>query len=260
MFELGKVFIFVFHPARIAFVLLCAGILLLFSRRWRMGRALLAGLLVLSATLGTVPAGDWLLNKLEYRFPRPAELPPRVDGIILLGGEINAVRTLATGLPVMGRAARLLAFAELSRRFPDARLVFSGGSGRLFDQTAEAAAMPIAMRAIGLDPARVIFEGKSRNTHENATFTREIVDPKPGETWVLVTTASHMPRAVGAFRQAGLPVLPYPVEFRTTQPLSWDLGLTFDGGFHDLAAPMKEWVGLAAYRLLGYSDALFPAP
>lgn len=260
MFELGKIFTFVSHPARLAFVLLCVGIVLLFTRRWRAGRALLAMILAASLVLGTAPVGDWLLHRLEYRFPALAEPPPRVDGVILLGGEINAARTLATGQPVMGRAARLLAFAELSRRFPAARLVFTGGSGRLFDSTSEAAAMPIALRAAGVDPARVTFEGKSRNTHENAVLTRDLVGPRPDETWLLITSASHMPRAVGVFRKAGWPIVPYPVEFHTAPALAWDFGFTFDGGFHDLAVPIKEWAGLLAYRALGYTDAVFPAP
>ncbi len=260
MFEIGRLFWIVAHPARIAFVVLCLGVILLFTRRWRLGRGLLALLLATSIGLGTIPVGDWLMQQLEQRFPPVAELPSKVDGIILLGGEINAAQTLATGQPV-GRNRRLLAFAELAQRYPDARLVFSGGAGDLFDQRfTEAEAMPIALRAVGIDPARVTFENRSRNTRENALFTRETIKPVSGETWLLVTTAAHMPRAVGAFRKVNLPVVAYPVGQTITAPLSWWFFFTFDGGFRDLGAPLKEIYGLIAYRLFGYTDALFPAP
>ncbi len=141
--------------------------------------------------------------------------------------------------------------------------MFSGGSGRLFNQEqTEADAMPLVMRAIGLDPGRVILEGKSRTTHENATFTRDLVKARPGETWVLVTSAYHMPRAVGCFREAGFPVIPYPVDYQTLpEGGRWfDKPIGFDSGFESLTTAVREFIGLAAYRMAGYTDALFPRP
>lgn len=261
MFEIGRVFWLMAYPPRVAFLLLGLGIVLLFTRHWRKGRALLACLLVVSLGLGTVSAGDYVLHRLEHRFPRINQLPPHVDGVIMLGGEINASRTLDTGQPVLGRAGRLLAFADLARRYPEARLVFTGGSGALFDTSAnESTAMPIALRAVGLDPARIIFENRSRNTRENAIYTRDLVSPKEGEVWVLVTSAFHMTRSVGVFRKAGMQVLPYPVAYLAHGDYDWDTLLTFDAGFADLVVPAKELIGLLAYRLLGYTDTLLPAP
>jgi uncharacterized SAM-binding protein YcdF (DUF218 family) len=210
--------------------------------------------------LGTVPVGDWLLYQLEHRFPQMTAPPTHVDGIILLGGEINARRTLESGQPSLGRSARLLAFADLARRFPDARLVFTGGIGSLFDTHTEAEAMPIAFRAVGIDPDRVLLESRSRNTYENAIYSRDLVSPQPGETWLLVTSAAHMPRAVGTFRRAGFPVIAYPTEMLTRDPLDWKFRFTFDGGFNDLGQPLKEIIGLAAYRALDRTDSWFPAP
>jgi uncharacterized SAM-binding protein YcdF (DUF218 family) len=139
--------------------------------------------------------------------------------------------------------------------------VFTGGSGRLLDREAsEAEAMPIALRAVGIDPARVLFEGRSRNTRENAVYTRDLIAPQRDETWLMITTAAHMPRAVGAFRKVGFPVVAYPVGFVTGGELDWYFYFTFDSGFGDLSRPLKEIIGLIAYRVLGYSDSLFPSP
>lgn len=260
MFEIGKLYAFLTHPARIAFVLLLIGIALLFTRRWRAARGLLGVLAVVSVFLNAVPVGNWLTWQLEARFPRLESAPPRVDGIILLGGEINQRLTLAHGQPVIGRgASRLLAFADLSRKYPDARLIFSGGSGDPLDQRrTEAQAMPIALKAIGMDAARVEFESRSRNTYENALFSKLVAAPKAGEIWLVVTSAFHVPRTVGAFRAAGFPVLPYAVDFSDTE--GFYFGLSFDHGFSSLALPLKEFAGLLAYRIAGYTDALFPAP
>lgn len=261
MFETGKILWFLVHPSRVAFYVLCLGGVLLFTRRWRAGRALLALLLTASIALSLFPVGEWVRDGLESRFPRPLDLPAHVDGVVMLGGDIDAERTLETGLPVMSRNGRLLAFADLARRYPEARLAFSGGSGNLLDRSrTEADAMPIVLRAVGLDPARVIFEGKSRSTHENAVFTRALVEPKPGETWLLITDAWHMPRAVGSFRQAGFPVTAYPVGFNVAGGVDRFYSFRFDSGFGALSNPLKECLGLIAYRLAGYTDALLPGP
>ena len=262
VFVLAKIFLFVASPDRLAFLALAVGIVLLYTRRWRLGRTILGTLLALSVVLGTVPVSQWLLQQLETRFPVPQPLPEHVDGIILLGGEIEPEVTLQNNQPVLtGGAARLLAFADLARRYPDARLVFTGGSGRLIDRSAtEAAAMRVAGRAIGLDLARITFEDKSRNTHENAIFTKPLVGPHPGETWLLVTAATHMPRAVGCFRAAGFPVVAYPVGFTAAGKLGWLFHFRFDAGFRSLGPAFKEYSGLLAYRILGYTNELFPAP
>ncbi len=262
MFVLSKIFLFVVRPDRLAFLALCVGIVLLYTRRARLGRALLTAVLGLSVVLGTVPVSDWLQARLEFRFPVPRPLPEHVDGIIMLGGEIDPALTLANNQPVLGRgASRLLAFANLARRYPTARLVFTGGSGRLLDQErTEATAMRVAFRAIGMDPDHIIFEGKSRNTHENAIFTKRLIEPNAGEKWLLVTSAFHMPRAIGCFRAAGFPVEAYPVDFGTAGELDWLYYFNFDSGFTGLLLPFKEFVGLVAYRILGYTNELFPGP
>ena len=114
---------------------------------------------------------------------------------------------------------------------------------------------------MGLDQGDVVYEDRSRNTFENALFTRDLVKPKEGERWLLVTSAMHMPRAVGVFRKVGFPVIAYPVDFRTNGEF-WRAGVPGDTGsaVSMVENAMHEWLGLIAYRLTGKTDALFPAP
>jgi uncharacterized SAM-binding protein YcdF (DUF218 family) len=108
---------------------------------------------------------------------------------------------------------------------------------------------------------RVIAEDRSRNTVENAEFSKALAKPQPGERWLLVTSAYHMPRAIGIFREAGFDVEPYPVDWRTSgsgdalRPFP-----TVGDGLRRTDTAVREWVGLLVYWLMGMSSELFPAP
>src|SRR5262249_31594682 len=92
----------------------------------------------------------------------------------------------------------------------------------------------------------ITLEDHSRNTVENAVYSKAIVQPKPGERWLLVTSAYHIPRAIGVFRKAGFPVEPYPVDWRTRgvedalHPFA-----TVSDGLRRTDTAVHEWVGLA---------------
>jgi uncharacterized SAM-binding protein YcdF (DUF218 family) len=106
-----------------------------------------------------------------------------------------------------------------------------------------------------------MFEAKSRNTFENAVFTRDLVKPKAGETWLLVTSAWHMPRSVGIFRRAGFPVIPYPVAYRTFgDERDFRMSVPTLDKLSALELGVREWIGLLAYWLSGKTNALFPGP
>lgn len=262
-FTLSKLAWAVAAPSTFLTLLAVAGLALLPWFR-RLGTALtvlgVVGLLV--AGLG--PLGRMLMVPLENRFPAYADDGRPVDGVIVLGGaELPAV-TAARGQPSFQEAGeRMLAMGELMRRYPQARIVFVGGSSNLVEASPmqEADVVRMALPQIGVDPARVEFERYSRNTAENARLARELVRPQPGQRWLLVTSAFHMPRAVGCFRAAGFPIIPYPVDYRTIgRPELFRLfGTVADGlSFVDLAT--REWMGLVAYSLAGRTSALFPAP
>ncbi len=264
-FALSKLVWTVANPGNLFFLALAAGVILSWSR-WRRGRraarGVLTAVLAVAVIVAVLPLGNWLISPLEARFPFPETLPPRIDGIIVLSGAVNPILTAARGQPaVNGNAERLLSFVELARAYPAARLVFTGGSGNLFHQDmAEADGAGQVFRQVGLDPSRVVFERKSRNTYENAVRSRDLVRPKAGETWLLVTSARHMPRAVGVFRKVRWPVIPYPVDYITTGETALRPDFNFARGLSGLSQSIREWVALVAYAMQGRSDAIFPGP
>jgi uncharacterized SAM-binding protein YcdF (DUF218 family) len=209
------------------------------------------------------PIGALLLEPLEDRFPQPAADMAAPYGIVVLGGAIDDEASAARGQTIFDDgAARLTEAAILARRFPQARLVYSGGSSSLWNsRSSEAREARKLLVALGVEAERIEIEERSRNTDENARFTAALVDPKPNQTWLLVTSAYHMPRAMGLFRKAGFAVVADPVDYRTLG--GWrDWTLRADPvrslGLLDLA--IHEWIGLAAYRASGRIGEWFPAP
>jgi len=206
------------------------------------------------------PVGEWLLYPLEIRFSANPKLPDRIDGIIVLSGSENAVLSnLWHQVELLDSAEHEIAFLELARRYPHAKLVFTGGSGSMTHQDAKAADVAETLSyKLGFDPSRVTFERNSRNTFENAVLSKELVRPDPGQTWILVTTAWHMPRSVGIFCKAGWPVIPYPVDHWTKPGKLLRIDLNLSGHLRDLVIGVREWVGLLAYHVSGKTAVLFP--
>src|ERR1019366_7169678 len=177
--------------------------------------------LVLIAVAGLSPLGNALILPLEQRFPPwdASRGPP--DGIVLLGGMISPDVSAARGAVALNEAAeRITVTAELARRYPNARIVLTGGSNALiFDEGIEAVFAVRQLEALGVTHDRIAAEEQARNTIENAVFSRLVANPKPGERWLLVTSADHMSRAMAVFRAAGFPVEAYPVDWRTRGPI-----------------------------------------
>jgi uncharacterized SAM-binding protein YcdF (DUF218 family) len=240
---------------------LVLGIVLLWTKWRRFGRLLLTFVLAIQIVTGTVPIGESLNVWLEERIPAPAELPAHIDGIVVLGGDASNTMLHARPLSPGGAPMRQVAAADLARRYPQMRIVYSGGSGNPLDpDTTDASGARILMPTLGLDPVRVAFEEQSRNTFENARNSFALAKPQPGETWLLVTSAFHMPRALGCFRKAGWTVIPYPVGYRTMPQdgNDWSLPRSFDGSLFAIANALSEFVGLTAYYWLGRTDAWLP--
>ncbi len=262
-FVLAKVLGFFALPSNILIALGLFGSLLMATRFARTGRKLAAAALVLLAIAGLTPLGNALILPLEQRFPPWDASRGAPAGFISLGGALDTVVSSARGEVALNEAAeRMTAIADLFRRYPQAHIVFSGGSGRLiYDGPTEAELAARLFESFGIVKSRVILEGRSRDTDENARFTKELVQPKAGERWLLVTSAHHMPRAVGAFRAAGFPVEAFPVDYRTRGAV--DLLRPFPNvgdGLRRTDTAAREWVGLVVYRLTARTNELFPAP
>jgi uncharacterized SAM-binding protein YcdF (DUF218 family) len=227
-----------------------------------MGRKLVIASLVLLAVCGFSPLGNWLIYSLEQRFPPWDATQGAPDGIVVLGGAIDSDLSAAHGVAVVRSAAdRVIAAAALAHRYPNARILFTGGSGNLIkDNAREADYAGAVFESLGISKSRLIMERQSRNTQENAEFSRAMAAPKSGERWLLLTSAFHMPRSVGLFRKAGFAVEPYPVDWRVggrADLLSFRFALD---GLSAVDTGMREWIGLVAYRVTGKTGELFPGP
>lgn len=262
MFALSKVFLFFLNPGMWLAALLLLGTGLLWTRWQRAARWILSFCAVIIALVSILPLGWLILSPLEDRFPVLHQVEGKVDGIVVLGGAVQQLVTQYRGQPSLtGGAERMTEFIVLARKHPEARLAFSGGSGLLFDQgVKEADTARLFMSQFGLDVSRITFEAESRNTYENAVFTHKKMEPKPGERWLLITSATHMPRSMGVFRKAGWDPIAYPVDFLTFGSKQISFGFNMQSGLSSLGTGLREWAALAVYRILGRTEMLFPAP
>lgn len=260
-YHASKVLWVLAQPSNLIVCAIAAGALALALGRRKVARWLLYPGALALLVISVLPVGEWLLLPLENRFPAPAQLPRDIDGIVVLGGGVDLAVTARRGMVTFrDTSERFTSLVELAVRYPDARVVFSGGPGWLNDAgLSEATVLRGFLRSQGIDEARVIFEDRARNTHENALLAKPLAAPQPGERWLLVTSASHMPRAVGCFRQVGWSVLPYPVDYRTTG--EWTLPLPDSAKrWRDFDDATRAWIGLVAYRMTDRIPALLPAP
>ena len=246
-------------PAVLLSLAILAGAVATFMAR----RRLAAGLQILSAVLvlllGILPCAEWLAIPLEDRFAANPALPDHVAGIITLGGTERVEQSAVRGEPILSDPAPIVALITLGRRYPAATLVFAGGiHARADERVSEATIVRDFLRELGAGDRPIIYEDHSRNTYENAKFSHDLIHPRAGERWILVCPAIGMPRAVGVFRRAGWDVIPYPAGYLTTGRGAAALSFDLLGGLSLASTAVHEWLGLIVYRLMGYTDALFP--
>jgi uncharacterized SAM-binding protein YcdF (DUF218 family) len=260
LFALSKILWFPVRPGHFALIVGFVGLAMVWrGRRW--GRWLVLASLGFFLMLVATPVHQWLLLPLEDRFARPASPPAHVDGIIVLGGAVDQNITEARGIPSLnGAAERMTEGVILALRHPEARLVFTGGQGSyVHGTTSEADVARQLWTAMGIPPGRVLYEDKSRNTHENALLTYRDVQPRPGQVWLLVTSAAHMPRSVAVFRAAGWrDIVPWPVNYRTGHTWQVWYDAPFPERLGQFEWAFREWLGLLAYRLMGRTESLLP--
>lgn len=260
-FVLSKTVAFLALPSNIVLILGVAGLALLLTRyRWA-GRRLLLACVALLVLCGVLPVGAFLSATLENRFPTYDMAGPAPDGIIVLGGGIDPDASVALGEPVVGTGfQRLLTARRLAEAYPAARIVYSGGNGSLTPGAGrEADVARAVLLQLGVPAGWITLERESRNTAENAAFTQALIHATPGQRWLLVTSPAHMPRAMGCFRQAGIPVVAVPAGRRAPWLSRWPLR-SLGTELARLDEAVHEWIGLIVYRLTGRTDALFPAP
>jgi uncharacterized SAM-binding protein YcdF (DUF218 family) len=244
LYMLSKVIGTLLLPSNFLISIGALGMLISYTRYWAVGRKLLlicvAGLLL----CGFLPVGNLLLIPIEARFPPRQVQSAYIDGIVVLGGGVE----------------RIIEAVALARDFPSARVVYTGGNVNSAWDTREADIAARLFDRLGVARDRLLLEEHARNTLENAEFAKAIAAPKPGEHWLLVTSASHMPRAIGVFRNVAFPVEAYPVDWKAN---GWSDLFKFQHTFSDgivlVDVGAREWMGLLAYRLMGRTSELLPS-
>lgn len=261
-FLFTKVLAFVFNPNALFIAGLMLSFLLLMTGRWfRKGRFLLGLVLFGYVAFGMFPIASMAVNVLEDRFPTVRDYATPVAGIVVLAGAVDTVMTRERGqVSVSNRVERLSEFLRLSRQHPEAKLVFVGGQGRVFGRApSEAEVAEQFLREAGMDTSKIWFEDASRNTEEGALASYHTLQPG-NEPWVLITSARHMPRAVGLFRKAGWTVAAHPVDYHTFPGRGSDWVPHWPGGLNTLHEAMYEWGGLLFAWVRGKIDEPFPGP
>ncbi len=248
------------QPDALLLYLLMLCCFLLYRNAIKLARRLLTFVLVLLIIVAYLPLGSWLYAPLEHRFAANPPLPAAVDGIIVLGGALDPVLSAYWQQPELSDSAeRQISFATLAHQYPAAKLVMTGGNGSLIDnELREADYVAQFLQQLQVDSSRLLVERESRNTYENAVNSKLLVNPQPGEVWILVTSAGHMPRANGVFCKLNWQVLPWPVD-HTTSPAGLTPGFNLSGNLQQLSFALHEWLGLMAYYASGKTTALLPS-
>lgn len=249
-------------PGNLLLIGFIVGTFLLWMHRLHAAKWILFPTAILAFAVLAYPVGDYLIRPLEKRFPIAQHLPSKIDGIIVLGGGEDLPRSLSWQQPQIGLAGdRYIAAKILADRYPHAPVIFTGGSGqvRLQGKGNEGSLAKQLLTGMGIDSHRLRIESLSRNTYENFKYTKPILPVAHG-TYLLVTSAFHMPRSVGIARKFGIHVIPYPVDFRSNSDAlrSWNFDL-FDH-LKTLEPGWKEWLGLTVYYWTGKTANWFPSP
>jgi uncharacterized SAM-binding protein YcdF (DUF218 family) len=262
-FLTSKIIGFFVVPSNFILTLTVCGLLLWGTRFSKSGKRIVIASIILLLIGGATPLGTALLLPLENRFQPWNSSRGAPTGIIVLGGIINPEISVQRGEISLGEATeRIIAAVELYHRYPTVRIVFAGGSANVvFRGPSESEFAARFLENLGIPREHIELESSSRNTRENAVNTMKLVMPKPGERWLLITSAYHMPRAIGLFRKVGFPIEAYPVD--------WQIGgwgdfvmrsFSFLEGFDHLDIAAHEWGGLIVDWLRGRTSVLFPAP
>lgn len=259
-FILSKVAWIALSPSNLIISFICLGTLFLIFNQLTLAKLCLIPTMLFSVTLLIYPISDYLMFPLENRFHKPEPLPKNIDGIIVLGGGEERKLSLDWKTAEMGLGGdRFIAAAKLAKIYPNAPVLFAGGSG-LLDSSYSIDEQNIAeqlLTAVGINEQKLTIESRSRNTYENFSFIHPLL-PKGNGQYLLVTSAFHMPRAMGIARKQGVNVIAYPVDYRSNSAEFRQYDFNVFDHLQVLEPAWREWIGLTVYYWTGKTGSWFP--
>ncbi len=241
------------NPLTWIFVLLAAAIVLW---KWsRTARSLCFASLASLLVFGSWTVSQALLRTLENQFPdRAPDATPQAQAIVVLGGAVHFPSSRHPGSGLINPSDRVLHAFRLYRAGKAPVIVCSGGG----PGGAEAPLMTGLLEEWGVPADAILLEERSLNTHENALYSFSLLQSRGIRQILLVTSASHMPRAAAVFRKVGFQVEPSPADYWTGWGDDTDAFNLLDWlpSPHPLmgsAMALREWVGLIVYRVRGWA-------
>ena len=210
-------------------------------------------------TTGAIPTGAFLIYQLEKNYYNQASLPNKIDGILILSGATRPYLTkVHNQVTIKSSGERLIESVVLIKKYPKAKVIFSGGSGTILDyEFTQAEAAKIFYQNLGINLYRINFEDKSRNTYENILFSKNIANPQVGENWVLITSAFHLKRAINISAKISWNLIPYPTDFNQPKKFNWKFEYNLLNNLVLFRQASHEWLGIIAYYLLGRTSKIF---
>ncbi|MEZ5758740.1 MAG: YdcF family protein [Emcibacteraceae bacterium] len=257
----------ILQPGNFLILLLITGLFLVrlshIKQSYRtVGIGLIGTATILLTVIGFSNLSSWVMWPLECRmddFRNKLDQQPYAGIIVLAGSEKPSIST-ASGQPTLNHGGeRLFAAAYLARKYPTLPIIHSGGTRFADNDMSENDVAKLFFEQEAIDISRLRFDSKSYNTSTNAIESKALI--KPGETgkWLLVTSAFHMPRAVGAFQKAGINFQPYPVDYKSTLKYDGLFEFSFSENMMRFDLAIHEYIGLFAYYITGRSSSFFPS-
>lgn len=254
---LGRILWYVLAPSHLLVLLLFIGLALTWLKR-PLGRRITMAVAISLLIIVIAPVEHLLLAPLEQRIEQPAAIAD-IDSIIVLGG--GQQRQLSHQFPYSGygrHSGRMIAAVAIARQY-SVPIIFAGGQ-LLQDNTSypEAKSFEDILQLSDLKPEQVIINSESKDTYDNARFAKEITQQHGFKRSLLITSAAHMPRALGAFNRQKINIIPFPVEYQLVNSGRWFGFSTLVKKFYLIEYAAHEWLGLTKYYILGMSQNLLP--
>lgn len=257
-FLLSKILWILFNPFNLILLLIILASFLMFLKCIFFSKIFYLTALLLFLITGVFPTGAFLMYQLEKNYYNQASLPSKIDGILVLSGATRPYLTKEHNqVSINSNGERLIESIILIKKYPKAKVIFSGGSGKILDyKFTHSEAAKIFYKNLGIDLNRINFENQSRNTYENILFSKNIADPKIEENWVLVTSASHLKRSINISEKINWNLIPYPTDFNQPKKFKWNFEYNLLSNLVLFRKASHEWLGIIAYYLMGRTSKI----